>query len=773
MPNPVNLVRPDGSLIQVDADRADALRGLGYRDESPVDRDTRIEQSAREDYYSGQKLATFAEGVAGGLTFGGSDALFRDLNWDTQERAQYNPGTRIAGDIVGAVLPAVVSGGATAPESAAEIGAEGAGLAARALRTTPAGLASGLAERAAPLLAEGRIGRAVAKGAVEGALYGGGAELQNAELNDDPLTAESIVAGMGWGALYGGALSGLISGAGRAADAYAGKVAAETSDFVPAEKWAGFRSSVEDARKVADTAVRDAEARVAAAKIPSTPGEMTAFVEQRAAQQRTLLNEIAAAGKAPAKGVPELRDQALRTMQRAAAAAREGDTATFERLLADHEDRLKGLVDLTGVAAPDIHPFAAANAKASSAALEELKTLSAAKRALDGFPATAAGFGATSPAKMERHIAAIDALLSRSAGGAEMEGVRTALANSVREMTTASGLAVGGTPATQLRALWESARAARSTGGQSAAMGLLRHTAGNAAGAFAAGSVKEGGMVARSAAYAVGKHVVGGLLGIKAAVLGSVRGAVAKWAPRAARAAERSGLGSRAEPLAVRLDGTVDRGKKDRRALMAERAEEIRRAAPAVRDQLFRAVEPLSIAHPDSAAAIHSAAVAQFDALTSRLPRDPGNAVSGLRSLWRPDDAAIERFARAYAVFQNPVLAAQRMLATGRMDADSVRALRDMAPALYTELRAAMIDRLSEPGVLEGMPYGDQVAIGNLLGVTVNSTMSPRFIAAQQAMYRQRNEPLPTRQTGANASTNPSGGRPPPGATAAERATEH
>lgn len=83
--------------------------------------------------------------------------------------------------------------------------------------------AGGLAERgAARLLGEGATSLAgrvaqrglatAASGAVEGALYGAGSTISEAALGDENLTGEKLVAGMGHGALVGGALGAAFGG---------------------------------------------------------------------------------------------------------------------------------------------------------------------------------------------------------------------------------------------------------------------------------------------------------------------------------------------------------------------------------------------------------------------------------------------------------------------------------------------------------------------------------------------------------------------------------
>lgn len=77
-----------------------------------------------------------------------------------------------------------------------------------------AGPAAGAAKAAQGLGVAGRLAAGVAGGVVEGAAYGESQATDDAFINDKPLTAEKLMASMGWGALLGGAAGlggGLVS----------------------------------------------------------------------------------------------------------------------------------------------------------------------------------------------------------------------------------------------------------------------------------------------------------------------------------------------------------------------------------------------------------------------------------------------------------------------------------------------------------------------------------------------------------------------------------
>lgn len=215
-----NLTRPDGTIVNVDTDEAaDSLKKLGYKDTSTQELADIEAAKIDKEYYTslGQKVLTGIEGFSSGLSLGAFDLLAGD-DEETRARAQFNPGVRIGTELVGAIVPAFVTGGASAEVSAAEIGGklalrEAAGVGKAALSATPAGLVA----RGGRAI-EGAIGGtkgAIAAGAFEGTVGGMGAAITQAKLNDDPLTIESVFSSGGIGGLIGGGVGGVASRLGK------------------------------------------------------------------------------------------------------------------------------------------------------------------------------------------------------------------------------------------------------------------------------------------------------------------------------------------------------------------------------------------------------------------------------------------------------------------------------------------------------------------------------------------------------------------------------
>ena len=228
MAEPIKAFDTLGNKVSIPAEQiADAQR-LGYRVATPEDL---AAEAVREEYGGTlNQLGAGASGVASGLTLGLSDIALSELG-GRERLAAYEllyPTERMAGTVAGAVLPALLSAGTSAPAS-------GASLAARALAATPAALATragaGVAARLGLAATQGvasGVGRTalrvgVAEG-IESAIQGAGLEAGKLAINDK-LSGERLgqiaAAGLTSGALGLGLGSGISALSGVASKAYA------------------------------------------------------------------------------------------------------------------------------------------------------------------------------------------------------------------------------------------------------------------------------------------------------------------------------------------------------------------------------------------------------------------------------------------------------------------------------------------------------------------------------------------------------------------------
>jgi hypothetical protein len=222
---PGRVVGRDGAVFEVE----DVGAALSQRapDGSPIfDIDTpgRAEERRLEREYGDSPIRAGAAGAARGLTFGLSDVAGARLGHDEalRELQARNEEASLAGEIAGSAAPILLSGGAGAVGEVGLLarGARAVGAPVRALSAfssaagsatarSIAGAGAGFGRRLAA-----RGAGAVVEGAIEGAAYSGGHLVTEEALGtgDPDITAEGVIARLGYGALLGGGAAGVLGG---------------------------------------------------------------------------------------------------------------------------------------------------------------------------------------------------------------------------------------------------------------------------------------------------------------------------------------------------------------------------------------------------------------------------------------------------------------------------------------------------------------------------------------------------------------------------------
>lgn len=202
-----------GAAFSVPVDEAATELANGARYEAPEEFEHRAASRERETL--GQQALTAGEGALETATLGLGTAAATALGGEeyrqaAQERAEFNPTARAAGQVVGAIAPAFIPGGQFTPAGLVARGGQaveravGGGLARIGIGGAESGLLSAATQRAIAL------GTA---GAAEGAAYGLGSSLAESSLDGTDWTAERALHGLGTGALYG-LVGGAALGAG-------------------------------------------------------------------------------------------------------------------------------------------------------------------------------------------------------------------------------------------------------------------------------------------------------------------------------------------------------------------------------------------------------------------------------------------------------------------------------------------------------------------------------------------------------------------------------
>lgn len=737
----VTLVRGDGTLLEATPEQAGRLAILGYRPQTDFERAAQVAAQAKEDYYTepGQQLSAGLEGLGAGATFGLTDYLLGDD--ETKNRAVYNPGIRMGSEVVGALAPLLLGGGGGAA-------GETAGVAETAAKSAPTSLLSRAAKALAPG-AEGSLAKAVAAGAIEGGVYGGAGAADRAYLDGEPITAEGVLHGLGWGAVIGGALSAAGHGIEKAGEAHAAtakKAAGPAVAYGTLEKTAGaeykvFQQEVAGFQKSAAKAAQAADDTITEAI-------------QNLYKARDVAAETGGA-------IDKSQIGAIRPMYKAVIKAIEsGNSAAAEVATEKLSTHLAGVAQKLGIEVPN-----------ATQAIEQISSVRAVAKELRGLPQSVDGFAGLSPQKFERVAAALE-----KARGLPIEqaGAITESANSL-----AKSLGVDPVSPGDLRSAWKEAKGLSRAEGikppadEKPQPSIARRAAGYILGGktyVAARSAGLGPTTAYAGYRGVKDAIINGgyeLGKVRASSLGRIKAAASNYVPAAGKLVK---VSAPFASLGVSLYGEKDSSTKNTQDLAAKRVQEIAQFAPTASDTIFRAVEPLSITQPVLAPAIHAAAMTAFAALQELMPKSTG-VISALQSIWKPSQLQAATLAKQLEVFHDPVGTAETMLKAGQFDAIKVEALRKMAPNIWQDLRTGVLERITSPDVAKKLSYNAQIGLSTMLDLPIHSSMEPGQIATTQQMFLDRNQPQP-----AQPRMGQGGGMPNPSdnlATPAQKTSVH
>lgn len=887
----VRLERADGAVVEIDAARVD--EALASRDSSgapifQLDTPELEARRTRRREYGGRGLETGATSALSGATLGLSDVAISGLGGGEYLSGlrEFNEEAATIGDVAGAVAPVLLAG----PLGAGSAAGRGALRSAVGLIGAPTRALAGVAEGIGGAVTRGVAGaeaglgrRLLARAAgvgVEGAIEGGVGEagriLSETAIGDGnpDLTAETVLARLGSGALLGGA-AGVVSGG-------AGGLLAE-----------GGRAGVRLARESTDvlrrawgdsvgTELNEIVARVAGV-LGFTSGRDPAALNRflaKTPEGRELRELIGEGDRIYETGTGEL-GEALNVSERARARLvarwREGlrtdelerlvDARLLERqatsaraLASDIRDRVEALAtdfhgsptggharglareidrrigDLELAIARTASDATVSDAVARRASAELNAALNGIKRDVDALIARSDGMGpvagalrdandgirrsledsavwgdAASAAQREINEAFSRELTTRNAfrrrllssgdsleGRSEVNPFEAELrADSARVagFLRSAGTAANATAETTFRETVEStarlldtmSRHLGLTDAERAMVAEARRAAGGALDTYdrvrrRAEALNQWNALNGSGSDALGRMVIGGSVG---AALGGPLGAVLASAAtnptslvRSLATLERWSRGATDEIVSgvrefvgggvrrvARAARTATRNARSAAVLGGVRAYEARvRRLDEERADVSGTVERISrrVSGMDSAPRTRDALIAATTRghtyLASVRPRAralPGQIVPTLDRAPSPEE--IDRFLRAARVVDDP-LSVLRDLDSGRLTRDSVEALRQVYPQIYQRIVAEVMQQISERG--SDIAYERRIALGMLLGVPTDPSLTPEHLAALQGVLMAPSalpQPTPPARAPRLTSATPSG----------------
>jgi uncharacterized protein (DUF697 family) len=216
---PQMMLDPNGSVVPVPADYIKDAVAQGYSPATPEQvKDFELQEKYGQGL--GNEAKAFGAGVLRGPTLGLSDKALTATGLSTpealREREERNPAASMAGEATGIVGASLLTGGADAEAAGAGALKKAAGILPSNLVSSAGKAVERVAAKALPEAGESLASRILAKGgakaagsAIEGAFYSGGHEISEQALGDPNQTAQSVIAHIGLGGLFGGALGGL------------------------------------------------------------------------------------------------------------------------------------------------------------------------------------------------------------------------------------------------------------------------------------------------------------------------------------------------------------------------------------------------------------------------------------------------------------------------------------------------------------------------------------------------------------------------------------
>jgi hypothetical protein len=706
-----------GRSYKIPAGNAQAAMQAGYTLVPAAEVAAKLQAKANEAKYGslGQQAIAAAEGAVSGVTFGASDQLLTGLGADTAARAEVNPGTRTAGEVVGTVGSLFIPGGAVAR------GAGTAGRAARAATAAPRALAraaEALGTRAGAAAARGGttvtsrlLGRAVrygTEGAVEGAAYGAGDVVREAALKDQELTAEMLLSGAVEGAAVGGLMGGALgAGTGLLAEG--------------ARKLGGSAALKRFAQKESAIAMTGGDRQTVRNILKGGGEDRIARIGQRGLDEQTLLRE-------PQKALGIVRKEADDAVARLKAVQKEVDAAG---------GRIQSAPLLKQLDEQVYSAMQASTGSERRVADQLLSELDPIRKRLE----SGAEIGFDEAWEFRR---AIDNAVNWNAPppGSRPTPLQDALKQSRGFFNEALDAAAAKTDP-KTRAAWKTANADYSD------WATLR-------GALEKRVEKEmtGKLVGTGDMVAAGVGTAGALA-TGSTLTGLATGAALGFANRLARERGHELLARAADRIA-RTGQTMDDAAKalatGKRlsprhaaapvaATLTERYEQARdnvQAAQSPQTMLARMTEAARGLEdqPGLVTAIHAGMQADTAYLASQLPQsagaDPTSTLTPMATKPRISAVDMAKFVAKVEALENPAKVLED-IANGKLDQSAIEALKVRRPKLYAEMRQKIMVETAQSG--DELPYEQRIRLGLAFDFRSDPSLLPANMVAIQESF--------------------------------------
>ena len=145
-------------------------------------------------------------------------------------------------------------------------------------------------------------------------------------------------------------------------------------------------------------------------------------------------------------------------------------------------------------------------------------------------------------------------------------------------------------------------------------------------------------------------------------------------------------------------------------------------------ERLEDANKQIANAAPRVALAVNQKVMGATRFLLEKAPKNP-QPHSILARKWRPSPSELSKWARYVRAVDNPASVLDD-LAAGRLTHEAVEALREVYPRMYERLVNEVVANMDK--IQDTMNYQQRVQLSLLLGIPVDPTMAPEFVASMQ-----------------------------------------
>lgn len=158
---------------------------------------------------------------------------------------------------------------------------------------------------------------------------------------------------------------------------------------------------------------------------------------------------------------------------------------------------------------------------------------------------------------------------------------------------------------------------------------------------------------------------------------------------------------------------------------------------PATLQRFTKGLERLQGAAPTVAAQTAAKQMQVIQYLYEKMPKNPNMPLNAAQDRWVPSSAELSKYERVMMAATKP-LSILSDLDRGTLTKDSVDTVKDLYPKLYADMLSKVTERVAQSK--KPLPYSTITSLSILMGVPLDSTLQPKFIAQMQATFGPQDE---------------------------------